>query len=61
MFLGQRLTKVIPDNSRKFVKSITAFYEVSTCDIYIRSAFIDDKVKISDIVGLSLGIKLQLL
>lgn len=61
VFLGQRLTKVIPDNSRKFVKSITAFYEVSTCDLYIRSAFIDDKVKISDIVGLSLGIKLQLL
>jgi hypothetical protein len=61
VFLGQRVTKVIPNNHRMFVKSITAFYEISTCDLYIRSMFIDDDVKLKDILGLSLGLRFQLL
>ena len=61
VFFGQRVTKVIPNNHRMFVKSITAFYEISTCDLYIRSMFTDDDVKLKDIIGLSLGLKFQLL
>ena len=61
VFFGQRVTKVIPNNHRMFVKSITAFYEISTCDLYIRSMFTDNDVKLKDILGLSLGLKFQLL
>jgi hypothetical protein len=61
IFFGQRVTKVIPNNHRMFVKSITAFYEISTCDLYIRSMLTDDDVKLKDILGLSLGLKFQLL
>lgn len=61
VFVGQRVTKIIPHNKRKKIKSITAFYEVSTCDLYIRSMFIDDYLSLWDILGLSIGVKVQLL
>lgn len=59
--LGQRVTKIIPHNKRKKIKSITAFYEISTCDLYIRSMFLDDYLSVWDILGLSIGIKVQML
>lgn len=60
IFIGQRLNFSLPDNRRKYLKSISLFYEISTCDLYAR-AFIKDKdISLTDILGLSLGIKLQL-
>ena len=59
VFLGERITKTVPNNRRKFIKSITAFYELSTCDLYIRSMIQDNSVHLNDVVGLSLGVKLQ--
>ncbi|MCR4603732.1 MAG: hypothetical protein K5683_09415 [Prevotella sp.] len=59
--LGQRITVQIPDDKRKGSKSITFFYEVSSCDLYIRSKFIDSHIGINDILGFSLGIKFQTL
>lgn len=59
IFVGQRLELTLPSNRRKFVKSITAFYELSTCDLYLRAMFQDRYVKLKDIVGLSLGLKFQ--
>ena len=61
IFLGQRVIKIVPFNKRKFIKSITAFYEISTCDLYFRSMIVDNYLSVWDIVGLSLGLKLQLL
>lgn len=59
VFVGQRLELTLPSNRRKFVKGITAFYELSTCDLYLRALFQDRYVKLKDIVGLSLGLKFQ--
>ena len=61
IFMGQRITDIIPNNKRKFVKSMTAFYELSTCDLYNRCMFQDSSVKLKDIVGLSLGLKMQIM
>lgn len=61
IFLGQRITKIVPYNKRKAIKSITAFYEVSTCDLYLRAMIVDNHISLWDIVGLSLGVKFQLL
>lgn len=36
---------------------ISLFYEVGTCDLYIRSLFQGQDVKIKDILGLSIGMK----
>ena len=59
VFVGQRVELTLPHNRRKFVKSITAFYELSTCDLYIRSLVQDSHVRLVDIFGLSLGLKFQ--
>lgn len=59
--LGQRFTRQIPLEKRKGCKSISLFYEISTCDLYIRSKIMDHDVPLKDIIGLSLGIKLQTL
>lgn len=60
-FLGQRITLNIPENKRKFVKSVSAFYEVSTCDLYLRLAVMERKVSLWDILGLSVGVKFQIM
>ncbi|MBQ3631671.1 MAG: hypothetical protein II949_10590, partial [Prevotella sp.] len=56
---GQRITWDIPRNRRKYAKSICLFYEVSSCDLYIRAKFQDCSIPLKDIVGLSIGVKLQ--
>ena len=60
-FLGQRITLNIPEHKRKFVKSVSAFYEVSTCDLYLRLAVMERKVSLWDILGLSVGVKFQIM
>lgn len=57
--LGQRITFLIPQNKRRHHKSISLFYEISSCDLYIRSKIQDRSVSLKDILGLSLGIKFQ--
>ena len=59
IFAGQRVEFTLPQNRRKFVKSITAFYELSTCDVYLRALVQDRHVRLVDIFGLSLGLKFQ--
>ena len=55
------ISTIVPNNRRKFVKSVTLFYELSTCDLYIRSMIWDWKsdVHFRNIFGLSLGAKMQ--
>lgn len=60
-FLGQRLGLIVPRSKRKLVKSVTLFYEVSSCDLYIRSFVQDSDVRLWDILSLSFGVKFQLL
>ena len=60
IFVGQGVTKLLPYNKRKFVKSLTAFYEISSCDLYLRSKFISHDISLMDIIGLSLGVKMSI-
>lgn len=57
--LGQRVTFQIPQSKRRRNKSVSLFYEVSSCDLYIRSKFQDGSVPLKDILGLSFGLKFQ--
>ena len=59
--LGQRVTWQIPDKKRHRAKSISLSYEVGSCDLYIRSKFIDSSVSLKDILGLSFGVIFQTL
>lgn len=61
VFVGQRVGFIVPRSRRKAVKSITAFYEVSSCDLYIRSLFQGNGIRFWDILSLSFGLKFQML
>ena len=57
--LGQQITWQIPNEKRLHHKSIALFYEFSTCDLYIRSKVLEHSIPLKDIIGLSIGVKLQ--
>jgi hypothetical protein len=57
--VGQRLRYDIPDGNHKWMKSVTAFYELSSCDLYIVSAFTNHYLKPTDYLRLSFGLKFQ--
>lgn len=60
IFLGERITLHL--NKKKFHnKSITLFYELSTCDLYFISAVTNSYLKPSDYLSLSFGVKFQIL
>lgn len=57
--LGQRIVYTIP-HKEWFVKGVTAFYELGTCDIYLLSAFGNKYLKPYDWLQLCLGVKLNI-
>lgn len=59
VFIGQRLRYEIPERYRKLAKSMTLFYEISSCDLYIVSAF-TNHLKPDDYLRLSFGVKFQI-
>lgn len=60
LFVGQRLTHHFSGKDRKG-RSITAYYELNTCDLYLVSLCTNpDYLKLKDILSLSVGIKLQI-
>lgn len=58
--VGQRIMFHIPNHKRLFHNRVALFYEVSTCDLYIRSMF-QTSIPLKDIIGLSIGLKLYAL
>lgn len=61
IFIGQRLTCNLQQDKQHIGRAITFFYEISTSDLYIVSAFGNNYLRPEDYLHLSLGIKLQIL
>lgn len=60
IFVGQRLTHYFKGSDKKG-HSISAYYELNTCDLYLVSYFTNpDYMKLTDILSLSNGIKMQI-
>ena len=59
IYIGQRLQFNIPDSKRLFSHSVTAFYEISTCDLYVVSAF-TNHLNPDDYLRLSFGLKFDI-
>ena len=59
IYIGQRITYEIPANKRRYAKSISAFYEISSNDLDIISAIGNSYIKPTDYLHLSLGIKIK--
>jgi len=60
LFIGERITFKL-NHRHKHNKSITLFYELSTCDLYLLCAVQNKYLKPKDYIGLSFGVKLQIL
>jgi hypothetical protein len=59
VYLGQRLTYDIAPKYRFLAKSVTFFYEISTCDLYLISAVNNSYLRPRDYLSLSFGVKFQ--
>ncbi len=60
LFVGQRLTYRLNTNKNFFAKEVTFFYELSTYDLMIASAFTNHRLRPQDYLSLSFGLKFQL-
>lgn len=56
--LGQRLKWHLPHNSGT-VESISAYYEIGTCDIYILSAAGNSEIKFHELLHLCIGVRIN--
>ena len=61
IFAGQSVTFAIPREKRFFAKAVSAFYELSSCDLYIVSAFTNGYLKPKDYLRLSFGLRFKIL
>lgn len=59
VFLGQRIALDLGNNFP--FRRITAYYELSTCDLYLISKFSNKYIKTWDILSLSFGLKFHIL
>lgn len=59
VFVGQRINYLIPERKRRYNKSISAYYELSTCDLYLASYFTNHHIKLKDILSLSFGLRFE--
>lgn len=60
VFAGQQITYNIEYEKRRRARAVTFFYEFSTNELYIISAVGNKQLGLSDIVHLSLGLKMQI-
>jgi len=59
VFLGQRVKFRIPRARRKYHKSVSLYYELSTCDLYVISALPNKRIKAGDILSLAVGFRFE--
>lgn len=56
VFLGERLKWYIPESKRHNFQSLSVFYEISSCDLYVVSAATNHYLKPKDYLVLSFGL-----
>ena len=60
IFIGQRVTRTFEVAKRRHAKSVTLFYELSSCDLYLYEYLSNKHISLQDVLGLSVGFKAQL-
>lgn len=53
--LGQRLNFHIPEERRYLSRTVSVYYEISTCDLYVRQKFLNSSIPLKDIIVFALG------
>lgn len=59
IFVGQRYTMHFPNAERLFFKNASFVWEVSSCDLYLVSKIPNSWLSVTDILSLSLGLKMD--
>lgn len=54
--VGQRWTFAIPRDKRLISSQLSVYYELSTCDLYVRQKFLNSAIPFKDILSLGFGI-----
>lgn len=60
LFLGQRYSVHVPRERRYLFKEISFVWEISTCDLYVVSKFVNASLPFKEILSLSLGLKFKI-
>jgi len=60
IFWGCRATWHTGTRHNYWIKSVTFFFEANTCDLYIVQAIGNDYLRAADLIGFSVGVKLQI-
>lgn len=54
--VGQRLTVNIPYERRRLGRQLSVYYEVSTCDLYVRQKVLCGSIPLKDIITIGIGV-----
>lgn len=54
--IGQRLTFNIPYERRRLGRQLSVYYEVSTCDLYVRQKVLCSSIPLKDIITIGVGV-----
>ncbi len=60
IFMGQRVRYKIPTKKQRFYESISLYYELSICDLYLVSSVPNSRVSLWDTLSLAFGLKLEI-
>lgn len=55
--VGQRFIFVVPESKRRIFSRVAVYYEVSTCDLYIRQKALNHNIPWRDILTLGVGVQ----
>lgn len=59
--IGQKVTFLVPAHKRFLAKKISLYYEVSTCDLYVRQRILSKTIPLKDIICLAVGVQYTIL
>jgi len=54
--LGQRISIYIPRRKRILGKELSAYYEISICDLHVRQKFLNRAIPFKDIIAVGIGV-----
>jgi hypothetical protein len=55
--VGQRFTFIVPEQKRFMSSRLSVYYEVSTCDLYVRQKMLNKDIPLKDIITLGVGLQ----
>lgn len=53
--IGQRINFHIPESRRWMSRQLSLYYEVSTCDLYVRQKILNSSIPMKDLLSLGIG------